>query len=380
MHHRIALALLIAAIGLPAGSHAAGLHFSSTLDTLRADANGSWSLPLRIRNIGTHGLYVGSLWMEVRDRSGSPQRIDFQTLVRGMSAISVGDSSELRVSAPASIEHGTARVQLVAHDGEQKPLRAQLELPISGGELSRHTSRMTRVQGKLVEWVRVPAVASAMPAAGAPGVLLVHGGGARGMLRMALTLSEQGIDVVCVSMPGSGDSEGPADFMGGASVRAVSMALDSLKSNLRSSDRPVAIWGVSRGAAAALLTAAARPGVAAVIAQGALYDLWSIHRRTEGTELDRDLLKEAGSDSAAWRARSPLVSATRIQAHVLVLHGEADEVSPAADARAYVAKRQKLGLPVTEHILAGQRHQMARAIANRTAVAFLKESLGLTGP
>lgn len=375
------LALLVL-LAPSARSQPGGVQFRAAVDTLRADENLTWILPLVIRNDGTRGLYVDSLWLEARDGGGPVQRFDFQPLIKGMRAISVGDSNELRLSAPASLERGRAQLRLSAHDGDGQRLTAALEFAIAAGVLDAHVSRLTQVNGRAIEWVRVAAEPSAAPATGAPGVVLVHGhgGSARAMLRMARSLSEQGMAVVCVSLPGYGASEGPPDFMGPASVRAVTLALDSLAASAGVDRRHLAIWGVSRGATVALLTAAQRPDVAAVVAQSGVYDLWSVHRATLGTELGGNLLREAGRDSAAWKARSPLLSAVTAKASVLVVHGDHDEVAPVADARDFAARRRALGLPVREQVLAGQKHQLPRPAVNRAALAFLRESLGLTGP
>lgn len=65
---------------------------------------------------------------------------------------------------------------------------------------------------------------------------------------------------------------------------------------------------------------------------------------------------------------------------MLVLHGEADEVSPVADARDYVARRQAAGLPTDDLVMRGQGHALARGPVNRAVLAFLGEALGLTAP
>lgn len=372
----LALAFATSAVASPAQFR------SCEGDTLRADEQLAWTPLIVVVNTGTRGLYVDSLWLDVRDSRGDTSRFDFQTLVRGMAAISVGDSARLRLNVPAEVERGSATLKMVGHDGDQTRVRESVRFTIDGGALDAHPSQRTRVDGRTIEWVRVPADPSAAPAAGAPGVLLVHGEGghARTMLRTARVLAAQGMAVMCVSLPGAGESDGSDDWMGPASRRAVALALDSLAASPGVDRTRIAVWGVSRGASVALLVAAERSQLAGVVAQSAIYDVWSAHRRAAGSALAASLVREVGSDSAAWRQRSPLVAAVDARPRVLVLHGELDTVSPVAEARDFAARRQAHGLTVSEQIVKGQPHDLPRGATQRAALAFLRESLGLTRP
>lgn len=333
----------------PARSAPGGLRLSSEVDTLRADEQFNWSLPLQIHNSGTRGLYVDSLWLHVHGESGAPDRLDFQALVRGMAAISVGDSGTYRLNVPASHARGRVVLTVMAHDGDGARLRETLERPIAAGELARFPTRRTGVAGSAAEWIRVPATASAVPASGAPGLLLLaeDGGSARDLLRGALTIADLGIEVVCMDGAGPSTSQSTTD----ATARAIGSVLDSLAATPGLDRTKLALWGVSQSATAALLVAAEQPRLAAVVAQSARYDLPAMQR-----------------------------AATAVTARVLVLHGEADAVSGAAHARDFAARRLARQLPVEERILSGQSHAIARGAAHRAATAFLREALGLTRP
>jgi len=351
-------------------------------DTLRADDQLQWTPLIMVINTGTRGLYVDSLWLEVRAASGKTSRFDLQTLVRGLAPISVGDSSLIRLNIPADVERGTATLVMVAHDGDQTRVRDTARLVIDGGALDAHVSHRSRAADRMVEWIRVPAEPSAVPAAGAPGVVLVHGegGDARGLLRTARLLSSQGFAVVCVSLPGAGGSDGPVDFMGPASRRAVLLALDSLAASPSVDREHLGIWGVSAGASVALLAALERPSLSGVVAQSANYDLFSSYRRMVGTPLAAELARSVGTDSSEWKSRSPLPTALSVKARVLVLHGDADTVAPVSEARDFAARRFALGLPGSEQFLKSQPHDLPRGAAQRHALAFLRDALGLTRP
>jgi tetratricopeptide (TPR) repeat protein len=73
------------------------------------------------------------------------------------------------------------------------------------------------------------------------------------MLRLALSRAGLGFVVVSVSRPGYGAAAAPADFMGPATRRALPLALDSRAGGVGVDRTHLAIWGVSRGATAALL-------------------------------------------------------------------------------------------------------------------------------
>lgn len=339
--------VLLAALLATGAEGAGGMRLTSSADSLRADEQFTWSLPLDIVNTGTRGLYVDSLWMHVHGTGSAPTRLDFQALVRGMSAISVGDSGTLRLTVPASSPGGRIVLTLLAHDGDGARLRETLERPIAAGELVRYPSRHVGATGSTAEWIRVRATASAVPASGAPGLLLLADdtGNARDLLRGAMTIADQGIEVVSMSLPPQKASDDPV------TKHAIGVVLDSLAATPGIDRTKLAVWGVSQSATAALIVATERSQLAAVVAQSARYDLPSV--------------------------RSAATAATP---RVLVLHGEADSLSRAADARDFVARRTARQLPVTETILPGQSHAIARGAAHRAAMAFLREALGLTRP
>lgn len=346
------LGLALASLATP-GIAANGLRLQSDLDSLRADEQFNWSLPLVIHNSGTRGLYIDSLWIQVQTGTEAPPRLDFQPLVRGMAALSVGDSNQVRLSLPASTDVGRAVLTVVGHDGDGTRLREMLVRPIAAGELGRFPSRRAGAKGSAVEWIRFPASASAVPASGAPGLMLLPDdtGSARDLMRLAQSLSELGFAVACMSPPGTGRSEGSPDRGGTATQRAIASVLDSLVATPGIDRTRLGVWGVSHTATAALGAAASQPRITAVVAQSAWYDAASGHRGLLATP-----------------------------ARVLVLHGAADTVSSAADARDFAARRQAAGAPVTEQILPGQPHVLARGAAVRAATAFLREALGLTRP
>lgn len=376
--------LLIALAALPQDAgNAASLDATPRamveIDTLRADASFSWSLPLRIVNHTGHGFYIDSLWLDP-ESSGIPRpRVDMQGLVRSLPPIAARDSHAVGLTAPAVIEHGRAILRIVGHTADGAVHRLAVDRPVAGGEpFDRHPSRRIGPPSAPIEIVHVPT-----PRAGrVPGLLLVHDErtSARDLLRTAITLAAQGASVMLVSLPGYGASAGPRDHCGPASIRALRAALDSLAAQPGVDRTRLGVWGVSHGATAALLLAAQREDVAAVVAQSASYDLWAEHRLAIGTAAAVAIETEAGRDSAGWRERSPSMAAWKAKAAVLVLHGDRDDVAPVEAARRFVAARQQASLATTEEVVAGQAHQLPRGLAQRSALTFLRRTLGLTPP
>ena len=111
-----------------------------------------------------------------------------------------------------------------------------------------------------------------------------------------------------------------------------------------------------------------------MIVQSGILDLWAVYRGTSLDGFRETIVAEAGADSAAWRARSPLLDADRISAPVLVLHGEKDRNVPAAQAHAFVAALEKRGAPVESHFSAAD-HQLPLSEVQRAVVEFLSRRL-----
>jgi dipeptidyl aminopeptidase/acylaminoacyl peptidase len=211
----------------------------------------------------------------------------------------------------------------------------------------------------------------------APGLLLVHdhGSHARRMMGPATGLATRGYTVMLVSLPGYGLSEGPADLGGPRTVAALGAALDRLKRTPGVDSTHLAAWGIGRGAGPVASLATGRGDLAAVVLQSGIYDLWATSRAT-APEFRETIVREAGRDSSAWRARSPLLRAASVKAATLVLHRESDNLVPADPARGFAAAIQAAGGTVESKFFPGTEHALSRSDVNRSALAFLAGKLG----
>jgi hypothetical protein len=383
---RLAVALAVASAAVPARTPAAPAAVAPSLriepDTLVADADGVWRANLAISNPLEWGLYADSLFLEWRSRDGEPGPAPahgvtpLTALASAIEPASAGGTTSLQWNAPADFARGSLTFRLVLHDGRKQPHVVSASAVVAGSELSdAHPSEILNAGADSVEVILFK------PEAGspAPGVVYTPPAGtrARSLLRWGRQLSARGHAVAVVSLPGAGRSSGRADRAGPASVAAVDAAIARLEREPGVDPKRLSAWGVGEGATATLLAAARHPELRAVVAQDASYDAWAEWRALPDS-VRAGFVREAGRDSAGWRARSPLASATRIAPAVLVLQTSEPGAPPAAPAEAYAAERAERGLPVESRI--GPRE--ARALQRRDAVRLANEFLArkLQGP
>jgi pimeloyl-ACP methyl ester carboxylesterase len=338
-----------------------------------------WHVNAGVVNNTGSGLYLDSLIVDIEtlgklDPGASRiQRGDLSGIVRAVGAISAGESADFQFIQLAPVEHAKLTFHLFAHDANHAPQPMQFEVEGQPGSFARDfPSKPLEVAGRKVEYVLLsPLGSSERPA---PAVLLIHGHGtsARSMMRTAMSLNSKGWWVAMVSQPGYGSSDGPADFMGPATLAAAEAALAELaKTDGVDRDR-IAVWGQSRGATVAALLAQRHPELKGVIVQSGLYDLWAVSRGPSA-ELRESILAEAGSDSAAWRARSPLLAARSVKVPVLIFHGGKDTQVPVAQANAYAAAIQSGGGTATVEVLPNGGPVVPATFTLRRATDFLGE-------
>jgi len=360
--------LLVATVLLATRAHAAGAPpaFRVDPDTIRADESGDWHASLVIENKAGYGLYPDSLVMEWRsddpDSTAAPHVgvSPLMGLVAVIAPASAGESTGMLWSAPADFERGTIVFRLVTHDGQRNIYHSSARVTVAGNALyDKYPHELLNPGRNAVDVVVMTADTSARPA---PGYVYVPPSGmsARGTMRLVVPMVASGNTVALVSLPGSGRTAGHPDRAGPASVAAVEAAIARLEKDPSVDPKRIGVWGLNDGATTALLAAVKHPELQAVIAQDATYDPWAAYRALPEGERGR-YVREAGSDSAGWRARAPLLMATKMTAPVLVLQtnepGAPDSTSAAAFVRArgdqqlFIESRvgRQLGKPFLRH-------------------------------
>jgi pimeloyl-ACP methyl ester carboxylesterase len=381
---RLLAASLLALLAVPAagpahGAGAPGPRIAPLRPEIAATDNFVWLFQLRVRNPLDVGVYTDSLIGVLEDqgpgetRAGRTHRIVLTRVTSPVSSISARDSAVVVFESPAIIERGLVRLSLHTHAGDGRFFTDSATVKITPGTMWRHyRSELVPVGKSKVEVVLVSALGQKY--ATKPGVLLIHGHGAdaRRMIPSAWLIANEGYEVMLVSQPGYGQSDGPADMMGPATMRAVNAAFDRLRRTAGVDSHRVAVWGQSRGATAAMLLAARRREVRGVIAEGGVYDLWATYRDTKLAGFPETIAKEAGRDSAAWRARSPVMVADSVRAPVFLVHGEEDTRVPFAQAKEMGARLKAANRSAELRFIPGRGHAVSSPELTRKYFEFLE--------
>ena len=364
----LALAVAPACADSPAQTPAAGVPtFAPDTSAVEADENLQWTIPFQVQNRFPVGVYFDSLICTVQDLDPGETRLervtvlDVSHIVRE-TAVSAGDLYAFTYVAPAIAEHARLTFRLVMHRADKTSTSVTTSVEMLPGRVSRaHPSEFLTVAGKRVEYVLFPVASDSVPA-----LMLVHGYGAnaRTFLRHALRIAPRGYTVMLVSMPGYGQSDGPPDFDGPATLKALGAALDRLKAERGVDPNRVGAWGISRGAGSVALLAEKRADLRAAIAESGTYDLWAAYRA--GAPARRQaIVREAGSDSAAWRERSAALNPGKPGA-LLILHGEKDELAPASQAHGFAGALKARGAGVEERFFPNAGHSLPLGDVMRT--------------
>jgi dienelactone hydrolase len=391
MLHRILIAVLVvasvAATELPAADAPAPDALPANPDSSRltseepeilTDADFTWIVTLQVMNGLEAGLYLDSLFCDVEDmdpgetRADRRTRLDLRSLSQLSPAIPALSSNVIQHSGPALAERARLTYSLHCHRSTGAPFTLKTVVEAKPGGSAAYPSTLLDVGGRKVELVMVPALRDT---GRGPGVFLIHGHGthARHSIRSARQLAVRGYSVGIVSMPGYGQSAGPADFMGPATVAAAQAALDHFRASGKVDPQRIVAWGQSRGATVAATLAARDPRLRGAILQSGIYDLWATHRGTGLAEFREAIVAEAGPDSAAWRERSPILVADQMKVPVLVLHGERDDQVPIGQARALAGRIEESGGRVETQFAPFGGHAYPSNLGFRAGLEFLEK-------
>lgn len=369
------LVLLLCA-SLATAAHAGVPLFTVGPDSLRADQAGNWHASLSLQNLGDWGFYPDSLTVEYRD--DAPERSDVpRTTVRSLapfirliSPIGTKDTGSMDWNAPAEFDRGTLVFHMRGHDANHQAFALSATVRVAGNALSEACPPiLLGQQAARTDMAIVRPDSTRLPA---PGLLFVppQGTSARSLLRWCAALTLRGYSVAVVSLPGSGRSEGGPDRAGPASVAAVREAIDVLARDPSVDHGRVVLWGQREGATTALLAAVDHPGILGVVAQDADFDAWASYRALPGPERAA-FVREAGRDSAGWRARSPVAVAERIAAPVLVLQSDEARLAAPEPAEAFAALRANRDLYIEARLSPREPHPLRRPDATRVALDFI---------
>ncbi|HWN11784.1 MAG TPA: prolyl oligopeptidase family serine peptidase [Pyrinomonadaceae bacterium] len=167
-----------------------------------------------------------------------------------------------------------------------------------------------------------------------PGVLLIPGyqRSATDYIYLGRILAAEGIASVAVTQPGFGKSTGKADYVGPKTIGALTAGLDKFTRESYVDGKRMGIFGYSRGGMAASLLAVKLKDLKAVVLGAGIYDFKRAYDEIKIEGITANMKAETGMTDAAIRERSSVMQMDRLQAPVLILHGEKDLNVPVSQA------------------------------------------------
>jgi pimeloyl-ACP methyl ester carboxylesterase len=362
------------------GTENSGVRIQCPPGPVAATEDAKWRIPIRVFNDLEVGLLPDSLSCVVDDLdpgiTGAGRRAQGTStaITQVMKPLGQRDSTTVTFTGLASCERARLTFRLFAHNSQGAPYEATSHVETGPSLIARSfPSNFIDDQGRRIETVFI---AERWPQRLSPAILLIHpeGSHARRMIPVAWNLSSAGYTIMMVSLPGYGQSTGPSDFAGPASVRALGLALDALRKSPQVDPSRIAVWGISRGATAAALLAAQRKDITALVLQSGVFDPASAYRATRSDSL-RHALDHEGKSNGGWNARSALRVANRIQTPVLFVHGDRDSEVVSNQAVDLAGKLRAAGGEVQVQVLPGVGHAVPSSLSYPLVTAFLKPYL-----
>ena len=177
-----------------------------------------------------------------------------------------------------------------------------------------------------------------------PALLVINpSGDAVKCINSSLRLTMLGLQVACISLPGSGKSSGPGRFVGPQAVAAARRALDLLSERSDVDPERIGVWGLANGAVAAGLLMDVDPRPKVVILQSGAYDMTKFWPEARWfTKLW--ILHQVWPSRRVLKERSVIDHLPpRLNCKVLILHGEEDRRTPVHQAEQLATALQERG-------------------------------------
>ncbi|HEV3056834.1 MAG TPA: alpha/beta fold hydrolase [Vicinamibacterales bacterium] len=199
-------------------------------------------------------------------------------------------------------------------------------------------------------------------------------------------MATRGYVGVGVSQPGYGHSEGPPDFMGSFTQRAVEQVIEHFRGQSFVRQDRVALEGISRGAIVAGLVATRDPRIRAMVLISGAYDLPALFGPNPGArpgnmsgrmvdELRADIAQETDGSESALRDRSVLSAANRIRTPALIINGTKDDRTDPEQARALARAIQANGVFARALIYPEYGHAIPFDVREQEVRPFLDQYL-----
>ena len=210
-----------------------------------------------------------------------------------------------------------------------------------------------------------------------PGILMIPGfqRTAVDLIPMGLALAREGFASIGISQPGFGKSEGPADYVGPNTLRALTEGFRKFKRAPFVDDHKLGIYGYSRGGMAASLLAVKLDDVRAAVFGAGIYDFQKAHDDVKIEGIRANMERESGMTPQAIRERSSLFQMDHLKCPVLILHGDKDENVPVTQAYLLRDRLTELKKDFEIKIFPGLPHSIGAENATKYTLDFFKRRL-----
>ncbi len=193
-------------------------------------------------------------------------------------------------------------------------------------------------------------------------------------------VAADGVLAIAVSQPGYGGSDGPPDYCGPETQRAILAVIGHAIDHLHATPGRIALVGGSRGAIASAVAATDTDRVNALVLSAGFYDFAAGYRDCPVPGIRRNIEAEAGTTAQAFDERSALTKAHRIACPVLIMHGGRDEQFAPAQAEQFAHALAQNGVPVELCIFADEPHVISPGLFFSTTHDFINRHLGTVLP
>lgn len=210
-----------------------------------------------------------------------------------------------------------------------------------------------------------------------PGLMLVPGyqGTAKTYLSFGIIFAKQGFASMTIGTPGFGKTELKADFLGENTINAFVEGYKRFKRESFVDKNKLGIFGYSRGAIAASLMITKLKDVKATVLGGGIYDLKKAYDEITIEGIKENIKVETGGSEKAFKERSAIFLAKKINSSVLIIHGEKDLNAPTSQAYLLRDELKRLNKDVELQIIAGQDHRIGGRDFTQLVVDFFSRKL-----
>ena len=191
-----------------------------------------------------------------------------------------------------------------------------------------------------------------------PGLFLIPGykGTPQNDLTTGIIFAKLGFASMIVGTPGFGKTELKPDFLGKNTISAFIEGYKKFKQESFVDTEKLGVLGYSRGAIAASLFITRVKDLKAVVLGGGIYDLKKAYDELTIEGIRENIKAETGLTKKAFRERSVIFQAKKINCPVLIVHGEKDLNAPPNQAYLLRDKLKEEGKVFEFRIVADKDH------------------------